>query len=234
MTLSLPSPILVFIAGLYGANAPWYIFILPIIILGTVGSRFHPFAIFIGMTTSFTIMGMLASGLGVAFSFLADLLRQFFTLLIIGMGAVLLDDDISNSIMIFWRKHVIHAGSTNSITSRERLLSGLFLGMSLGVLSIPSVGPILGGLLAYIAYEGNLLIGGILLFIYSLALGIPMLIVMLIVAYLSGQVRWFVKREHFFKKISGLIFILFGLMMLFGIDKYFAFLSARYTRVIGL
>jgi hypothetical protein len=47
---------------------------------------------------------------------------------------------------------------------------------------------------------------------------------MLIIAYsgksISGRVSWFVKRGALFKKLSGLVLILVGLMMLFGIDKY--------------
>ena len=35
----------------------------------------------------------------------------------------------------------------------------------------------------------------------------------------SGNVKWFVQRGHFFKRLSGLILMIVGLMMLFGIDR---------------
>ncbi len=56
---------------------------------------------------------------------------------------------------------------------------------------------------------------------------------MLIIAYsgksISGQVKWFSKRSHFFKKLSGLVLILVGLMMLFSIDKYLKTLFLPYS-----
>jgi cytochrome c-type biogenesis protein len=147
------------------------------------------------------------------------------------MGAVLLDDDInqayvkiSSSIVNFARERVSFPGNMESTASREGLLGGLFLGMSLGILWIPCVGPILGAVFAYVAEStataGNLLHGAVLLIVYSLGVSVPMLTIAYSGKSISGRVTWFVKRGHFFKKLSGLILILVGLMMLFEIDKY--------------
>lgn len=48
---------------------------------------------------------------------------------------------------------------------------------------------------------------------------------------ISGRVAWFVKRGHFFKRLSGMILILVGLMMLFEIDKYLKTISLPYFPV---
>ena len=55
---------------------------------------------------------------------------------------------------------------------------------------------------------------------YSLGVSLPMLTIAYSGKSISSRLTWFVKRGHFFKRLSGMILILVGLMMLFEIDKY--------------
>ncbi|VVB94522.1 Thiol:disulfide interchange protein DsbD [uncultured archaeon] len=225
-----PSVFWVFIAGMATVITPCVLPVLPAVLSGSVGSRLRPLAIVTGMSISFTLMGLLFSAVA-SFSFFAEYLRWFSIFLIIGMGAILFDDDvneiyvkISSSIVNSARARVSFLGKLSSKVPGEGLLGGLFLGMSLGILWIPCVGPILGSVFAFVAESsassGGLLHGAFLLLVYSLGVSIPMLIIAYSGKSISGRVRWFVKRGHFFKKLSGLVLILVGLMMLFGIDKY--------------
>ncbi len=225
-----PSVFWVFIAGMATVITPCVLPVLPAVLSGSVGSRLRPLAIVTGMSISFTLMGLLFSAVA-SFSFFAEYLRWFSIFLIIGMGAILFDDDvneiyvkISSSIVNSARARVSFLGKLSSKVPGEGLLGGLFLGMSLGILWIPCVGPILGSVFAFVAESsassGGLLHGTFLLLVYSLGVGIPMLIIAYSGKSVSGRVKWFVKRGHFFKKLSGLVLILVGLMMLFGIDKY--------------
>ncbi len=225
-----PSVILVFIAGLATVITPCVLPILPAVLSGSVGSRLRPVAIVAGMSLTFTLMGVLISAV-TSFSFFAEYLRWFSIFFIIGMGVVLFDDDvnqayvrISSSLVNSARGLAPFLGKIESKAPREGLAGGLMLGMSLGILWIPCVGPILGSVLAFVAESsashGNLLHGAILLMVYSLGVGIPMLIIAYSGKSVSGRTKWFVKRGHFFKRLSGLILILVGLMMVFGIDRY--------------
>ncbi|NJD77958.1 MAG: cytochrome c biogenesis protein CcdA [Candidatus Methanoperedens sp.] len=225
-----PSVFWVFIAGMATVITPCVLPVLPAVLSGSVGSRLRPLAIVTGMSISFTLMGLLFSAVA-SFSFFAEYLRWFSIFLIIGMGAILFDDDvnevyvkISSSIVNSARERVSFLGKLSSKVPGEGLLGGLFLGMSLGILWIPCVGPILGSVFAFVAESsassGGLLHGAFLLLVYSLGVGIPMLIIAYSGKGISGRVKWFVKRGNFFKKLSGLVLILVGLMMLFGIDKY--------------
>ncbi|MCE8426676.1 MAG: cytochrome c biogenesis protein CcdA [Candidatus Methanoperedens sp.] len=223
-----PSALWVFLAGMATVITPCVLPILPAMLSGSVGGRLRPLAIVTGMSITFTLMGLLVSAVA-SFSFFTDYLRWLSIFFIIGMGAVLLDDDInqayvntSSSAINFARERVSFPGKISSTASKEGLFGGLFLGMSLGILWIPCVGPILGAVFAYIAGStgADLLHGTFLLIVYSLGVSIPMLIIAYSGKSVSGRVKWFVKRGHFFKKLSGFILILVGLMMLFGIDKY--------------
>jgi cytochrome c biogenesis protein CcdA len=225
-----PSVIMVFIAGLATVITPCVLPILPAVLSGSVGSRLRPIAIVTGMSITFTLMGILISAVA-SFGYITDYLRWFSIFFIIGMGAVLFDDDINNeyvkitsSIVNFGRQHVTFLGNLESKVPQGGLFGGLFLGMSLGIIWIPCVGPILGSVLAFVAESsgssGNLLHAASLLIVYSMGVSIPMLIIAYSGKSVSGRISWFVKRGHFFKKLSGLVLILVGLMMLFGIDKF--------------
>ncbi|MFZ3384892.1 MAG: cytochrome c biogenesis CcdA family protein [Candidatus Methanoperedens sp.] len=234
-----PPILLVFLAGMATVATPCVLPILPAVLSGSVGSRLRPLAIVSGMTLSFTLMGLLVFTVA-SFSFFTDYLRWFSIFVIIGMGAVLFDDDIneiytnfSSSILNYLREHVTFIGKITSKANPEGLLGGLFLGMSLGILWIPCVGPILGSVFTVVAESsagsGNISYGVILLLAYSLGVSIPMLIIAYSGKSVSGRVKWFSKRSHFFKKLSGLVLILVGLMMLFGIDKYLKIMFLPYS-----
>ncbi len=234
-----PPILLVFLAGMATVATPCVLPILPAVLSGSVGSRLRPLAIVTGMTLSFTLMGLLVFTVA-SFSFFTDYLRWFSIFVIIGMGAVLFDDDIneiytnfSSSILNYLREHVTFIGKITSKANPEGLLGGLFLGMSLGILWIPCVGPILGSVFTVVAESsagsGNISYGVILLLAYSLGVSIPMLIIAYSGKSVSGRVKWFSKRSHFFKKLSGLVLILVGLMMLFGIDKYLKIIFLPYS-----
>lgn len=223
-----PSVFWVFTAGMATVITPCVLPVLPAVLSGSVGSRLRPVAIVTGLSITFTLMGVLISVVA-SFGFFAEYLRWLSILFIISMGAVMFDDDINQAyvnltsyIINLGRRHVSFPGNSGPIAPGEGLLGGLFLGMSLGILWIPCVGPILGSVFAYVAESSasNLLYGTTLLLIYSLGVSIPMLIIAYSGKRISSRVSWFVKRGHFFKKLSGMILILVGLMMLFEIDKY--------------
>lgn len=223
-----PSVILVFIAGLATVITPCVLPILPAVLSGSVGSRFRPVAIVTGMTITFTLMGILINAVA-SFGLFADYLRWFSIFFIIFMGAILFDDDvnqsyvkISSSVVNSARERMSFLGSFTSKAPGGGIASGLFLGMSLGILWIPCVGPILGAVFAFVQVStggADLLYGTLLLIVYSIGVGIPMLMIAYSGKRISGNVKWFVQRGHLFKKLSGLILILVGLMMLFGIDR---------------
>jgi len=234
-----PPILLVFLAGMATVATPCVIPILPAVLSGSVGSRLRPLAIVAGMTLTFTLMGLLIFTVA-SFSFFTEYLRWFSIFIIIGMGSVLFDDDInelyvrySSSILNFAREHFSLIEKLSSKAPSDGLLGGFFLGMSLGIIWIPCVGPILGSVFMYVAQNsagsGNILQGVTLLLAYSLGVGIPMLIIAYSGKRVSGRVKWFSKRSHFFKKLSGLIMILVGLMMIFGIDKYLQIIFLPYS-----
>jgi len=216
-----PSILLAFLAGILTVITPCVIPVLPAILSGSIGGKIRPIAIVIGMSITFTAMGALISAIGSLFASVAEYLRWFSIFFILGMGAVLFDDDLNQYYLkITSPLSNIQLFSNNPNTKEEGLFGALTLGMSLGIVWIPCVGPILGSILAYVAVHGNFMYGSLLLFVYSIGVGIPMLIIAYSGKSVSKKIKWFSIHGTLIKKISGIALILVGLMILFEIDKY--------------
>ncbi|MBE0523171.1 MAG: cytochrome c biogenesis protein CcdA [Methanosarcinales archaeon] len=226
MVVQAPSIIMAFVAGLFTILTPCILPILPVVLAGSQGSKLRPVSIVIGMSISFTLMGGLISAVGSSLFEYGEYLRWFAIFFITGMGAVMYDEDINN-FFVSITSRLIQGGKSilSPITSRgpkindDGIVGGLVLGSSLGFMWIPCVGPILGSILMFVSIEGNFEFGILLLFVYSAGVGIPMLIIAYSGKYAATNFKWLIPYTPKFKKLSGLILILVGLMILFDIDK---------------
>lgn len=226
MEPSAPSILLVFLAGIVTIMKPCCLPLVPVIFSGSAGHRLRPLAIVSGLTLSFTTMGVLVSAFGASFAGFTDSLRSIAILFIIGMGAVLFDEDINmefmkltGSITQGLRRNFSFLDKYSSNMPEGSLLGGFFLGMSLGVLWIPCVGPILGAVLAFVASVGNTSYGAWMLFVYSVGMSLPMLSIAYYGKKVTNRYQWFSRNGELLKKLSGLVLIVIGIMLLFGIDK---------------
>jgi cytochrome c biogenesis protein CcdA len=223
-----PSIVLTFVAGILTVVTPCIITILPAMLAGSSGNRFRPVAIVAGMTLTFTMMGVAISALGAAFSSFESVMRWFALSFIIGMGAVLYDEDINHE-YVKVTSHLARLigeffGKNNPVRFKpdknNGIIGGFTLGTSLGILWIPCVGPILGSVLAFVSMESNMKIGALLLLTYSLGVGIPMLVIAYTGRSVSSRLEWFARNSYHLRKLAGAILMALGIAMLFGIDKW--------------
>jgi cytochrome c-type biogenesis protein len=209
--IAAPSPLIAFFFGVLSVLSPCVLPVIPLIAAySTKSGRFIPITTVIGLSTSFALMGVLA------FQQYQTILYAIGGAVIILLGLYMIFDVIEQKIRmvlpntgrgITGRLHTVTAGGA---------AGGFVLGFSLGIIWTPCIGPILGAILMMVAVEGNILYGGILLTIYSLGLGLPLLAI----AYTSRfTLKPFVKYSVIIKRISGVILVLVGLYMLL---SYFA------------
>jgi cytochrome c-type biogenesis protein len=216
---------LVFLAGVVTIMKPCCLPLVPVIFSGSGGHRLRPLAIVSGLTISFTTMGVLVSAFGATFAGYTDYLRNIAILFIISMGLVLFDEDVNMEFMKISgsiTQGLRGIGFFNKFSSKMpegSLTGGFFLGMSLGVLWIPCVGPILGAVLALVASVGNTTYGASMLFVYSIGMSLPMLSIAYYGKKVTNRYKWFSKNGELLKKLSGLVLIVIGIMLLFGVDK---------------
>jgi len=218
--MSEPSIFLAFLAGVLTIATPCVILILPPMLAGSVGHRLRPLLIVLGSAVTFTFMGGAASAFGLIASGAVDYLRFLFIAIIIAFGAVMVDEEIDEIYARYSSKLVNILLRRGVGSSKDSLFGAFVLGMSLGIVWIPCVGPILGSVLAYAAVQGKLLKGSVLLLVYSIGLGLPMLAIAYGGKYTAGKVEWISRNSVLIRKIAGWVLILAGAAMLFGIDRY--------------
>ncbi len=220
---SQPTFLLVFLSGFLSALTPCILPILPPMLAGSMGHRLRPIFIVLGSAVTFTFMGGLFSVIGSVYT--KEALRYFFIAMIMLFGAVWADKDINNifmkySSMVIGRIHnILTSIGIKGPSPGHPLLGAFTLGMSLGVVWIPCVGPILGSVIAYTTYQGNVLHGSLLLLTYSAGLSIPILFVAYTGKRYANRLKWINENSEKFERFAGWVMILTGVAILWGFDK---------------
>jgi cytochrome c-type biogenesis protein len=204
--LGLSTLALSFAAGLASVASPCVLPVLPLLVTGTTDDdRSRPALVVAGVAVSFTLMGVLVSLLGGAVGRFLPLLEKGVGGLVVLFGLLLLAD-VNLFKRFSWLQRVGAPG-------RGRW-SGLLLGLSLGLVWIPCVGPMLSGVLATVATRGSLLVGVLLLLAYSAGFAVPMLAVGYGSQALRRRVKAVAAHPVMVRWVSGLLLVTFGLIIL--------------------
>ena len=202
------SPLAAFGAGILSVLSPCILPLLPAVLASSTGKgKLRPLAIVLGVSISFTLMGVVTSTFGAAFQAYLGQLEILAELLIITMGlAILFEISLFNSFSRF----PLLAGMKD-----EGPISGFLLGLSLGVLWIPCVGPILASILTMVALEGNAATGAVTLSIYSAGFAVPMLLLAYSAHLSTSKIKLISRYDVAFKKGAGVVILLVGLWMVY-------------------
>ncbi len=211
-----PSLLLAFVAGAVSVATPCILPVLPPLLAGSVGSRLRPLAIVLGMSITFTLMGGAFSAMGVLASPLGDVLRYLAVGFIILFGAVMVEDSLHAAFVRYTSR--LSAGISPA-PAGESLGSALLLGMSLGVVWIPCVGPVLGSILSYVMVKGSILKGSVLLFFYSLGFGSAVLAIAYGSRRYASRLEWLRRNSEHIRRAAGWVIILTGVAILLGVDR---------------
>ena len=104
---------------------------------------------------------------------------------------------------------------------RSKFISGLLVGLSLGLLWTPCVGPILASVIT-LAITGTVNFSALIIILsYSLGTAIPMFAIMLGGQKLLRKIPWLLSNTQLIQKAFGIIMILTALAIYFNIDRKF-------------
>jgi cytochrome c-type biogenesis protein len=205
------------LAGVASIMSPCVLPLLPgVMAYSTERSKVTPLAIVAGLALSFTIMGVASAALGSFIFDYIDYIKIASGLMILVMGLYLLLEVVENVVLRAWQYVPI---SRVGLPQAEEggLLGGFLLGASLGIVWMPCIGPILASILLVVAQQGTMFYGGVLLFAYSMGLGVPMLAIAYSSSFISGKVRPFMKQTMLVRKIAGIVLIVVGIYYLSGV-----------------
>ncbi|AFD01079.1 Cytochrome c biogenesis protein [Methanocella conradii HZ254] len=198
------------LAGAVSVASPCVLPLLPgVMAYSAEKGRLTPLAIVLGLAASFTAMGVLSSALGSLLMDYIDYIKLISGVLIIVMGLYILSRTVEGALLGLWERLPISRIATPCMDS-DGLPGGLLLGLSLGILWMPCVGPILASILMIAAQQGAVLYGASLLLAYSLGLAIPMLMAAYSSSVVSARLREASKYSAGIRKAAGIILLLVG------------------------
>ena len=215
------SVFLAFLAGVLSILSPCVLPIVPIV-LGAASSveRWGPVALAAGLAVSFTAIGLFVATIGYSVGLDADVFRYVAATLVIVIGLVLALPPLQ--IRLAAASGPIANWTDQRFGSRSGSgLSGQFgVGVLLGAVWSPCVGPTLGAASLLAAQGQNLLQVGTIMFVFGLGAALPLLML----GFLSREamMRWrnrLMSAGQLAKTGLGVLFIAIGMLVLTGLDK---------------
>lgn len=208
-----------FLAGLVTVLSPCILPLLPIILSSsTTSGRQKPIGIVLGFIASFTFFTLFLSSLVKLFGLPPNLLRNISIFILTFFGASLFIPSISRKTEVLFSK-LSRLIPSNSVKSD--FFGGFIIGLSLGVLWTPCVGPILASVIS-LALTGT--VTGLTFFItlaYSIGTAIPMFFIIMAGSTALSKVPWLVKNSLKVQKLFGLVMILTAILIYFNFDRQF-------------
>lgn len=190
-------------AGLASVISPCVLPVIPIIMAGAERKdRIRPMLLVLGLSISFMAMGAVSSLFGSLLIGRTRYIELAGLFVIIAMGLMVIFD-----VSIFKRMYRL----SNLQVNGDGRFGGLLLGMALGLVWVPCIGPFLGSILTMVGTSGKLADGIILLGFYSLGLAMPMLVLAYSSHFLQNRIKSISQHDRILRYVSGGILVTFGL-----------------------
>lgn len=211
---------LAWLSGLLSTLSPCVLPLIPIVV-GTAmsGHRWGPFALALGLALSFTAFGLLIATIGFAVGLDPSWIRKIAGVLMLIFGTIMLVPFLQER-FTQWSSVAASAGGQWSRNIEGRGLGSQFaLGVLLGAVWTPCVGPTLGAAATLASSGENLGTAAITMLTFGVGAAMPLAVMGLISrkrfmqmrSNLGGMALWG-------KKILGVLFLLLGIGIVTGYD----------------
>lgn len=160
-----------------------------------------------GFTIIFVILGALAGTVG-------SFLKEHQTAVNIVSGLIVVFFGL-NFLGVF-KLNIFKGVKRDVNTTNMGFLSALVFGVVFSIGWTPCVGAFLGSALMLASQQGHVLRGMLMLFVYSLGLGIPFILSAVLIGYLKSAFNWIKGHYNIINQICGAFLILVGILMATG------------------
>ncbi len=208
-----------FLAGVITILSPCILPILPIVLSGSVGQgKRKPQGIVTGFVLSFTFFTLFLSALVKLTGISADALRGLSIIIILIFGVSLLLPQFQ----VLMEKLFSRLSNKFAVNgTREGFGGGVLIGLSLGLIWTPCVGPIIASVITLAATSEVSFAAFFITLAYSLGTAIPMLAIMYGGRGLLQKVPWLLPNTEKIQKGFGVLMILTAIGIFFNIDRKF-------------
>lgn len=212
-----------YLAGVLSTLSPCVLPLLPILVGSAVlAHRFGAIALAAGLASSFTIVGVFIASVGLAIGLDQEVFRNIAAVLLIVFGITLLSSTLQEKFAVATSGLSSSGQSLLSRISTDGLLGQFALGLLLGVVWSPCVGPTLGATITLASQGQNLAHATLVMALFGIGASTPLIIF----GMLSRQAVMKFRDKMLTtgstgKKILGILLLTLGLMIVTGADKKF-------------
>jgi len=210
-------------AGTLSTLSPCVLPLIPIL-LGTAvaAHRLGPYALAAGLSLSFAVVGIFLASVGASLGLDQTVFRNVAAVLLIGFALVLLSSRLQER---FAGAASGLSGAGNNLLAKVSLdgLSGQFvLGLLLGVVWSPCVGPTLGAAITLASQGQDIARVSLVMLLFGIGAGLPLVLIGLLSRQALGRVRnKLLAAGKLGKQILGGVMLVLGIFILTGADKAF-------------
>jgi cytochrome c-type biogenesis protein len=221
---------LAFLAGLVSILSPCVLPLVPVV-LGTAVSehRLGPVALAAGLALSFLVLGLFVATIGFAIGLDSDLFRTIAAILLLAAGCVLLVPTLQARVSLAAAPFGAWAGQRFG-GARNGLAGQFGVGVLLGAVWTPCVGPTLGAASVLAAQGRDLIQAGLTMSAFAIGAALPLLLL----GYVSREalIGWrgrMLAAGTRGKTLLGLALVAAGGLILTGSDKLLEAVLLRVT-----
>jgi cytochrome c-type biogenesis protein len=218
--------VLSFVAGALSILSPCVLPLLPIVLgAAALEQKWGPVALAAGLSTSFVAIGLFVATIGFSIGLDADVFRYVAAVFVIAIGVVLMVPRLQTGLavasgpMANWAYQRLGGLSSGGLNSGG--LAGQFgVGVLLGAVWSPCVGPTLGAASLLAAQGRDLGQVAVTMFVFGLGAALPLLALGLVSR--EAMMRWrhrLATAGHGLKAAFGAILVAMGALVITGLDK---------------
>jgi cytochrome c biogenesis protein CcdA/thiol-disulfide isomerase/thioredoxin len=236
--------IFAFIAGFITILSPCILSIAPILLAtSTESSRYKPLGIITGLIISFSFFTLAMTAIVQATGISPDIFRYIALGIIILFGLTMIIPFFENKFTILTARiarigsaieeHVTHSSSPVKATEdtpegtqssksniKTEFISGLIIGIALGLIWTPCAGPILATITTLAATEGITLTAILIILAYSIGAALPMLLISFGSTKIIKSTTSLAPYAHTIRQMFGIIIVVAAVGILFHADIF--------------
>lgn len=221
MEFGLMTYLLALAAGVLSTLAPCVLPLIPILVGSAVmAHRFGAVALACGLAVAYAAVGLLLASMGSVLGLNQGTLRILGAAILLLFGAILLIPSLQARFATA-TSGMSNAGQHFLDRLTPRGLGGQFLvGLLLGMVWSPCVGPTLGGAVTLASRGDHLLEAGAVMLVFSMGAALPLLILGSLSRGAMQRFRGYLLGVgHHGKTLLGALFIILAILILTGLDK---------------
>jgi cytochrome c biogenesis protein CcdA/thiol-disulfide isomerase/thioredoxin len=212
-----------FLAGVVTVLSPCILPVLPVVLSGGIsGGKSRPWGVITGFIVSFTVFTLTLSTLVQALGLNPDVLRWVSAGLIAVFGIVLIVPAFKDAFLAWTTRLVTRNSAVRPGKPKGGYWSGLVLGLGLGVVWTPCVGPIMASVIT-LALSNTVDTSSLFITLaYTVGTAIPLFLVMNGGRALLQRVPWLTKHSSGIQRGFGVLMLATAIALFTGADRTFS------------